>query len=109
MNYTQLPQLVDEYGARGFKVLAFPCNQFGGQEPGSNEEIIAFVKKFDPEMPKKLTFFEKADVNGASSREPYAFLKNACPNEDGTTNIRWNFGECRQEIFCQQSLLAANC
>lgn len=92
-NYTELPKLVDEYGARGLKVLAFPCNQFGAQEPGSHEEIIEFVKQFDADMPEKLTFFEKSDVNGANAREPFSFLKNACPNDDGTLDIRWNFGK----------------
>jgi glutathione peroxidase len=93
MNYTQLPQLVDEYGSRGLKILAFPCNQFGGQEPGSPEEILAFVAKYDKEMAKKLVFFEKADVNGANTREVYSYLKKTCPNEDGTADIRWNFGK----------------
>jgi glutathione peroxidase-family protein len=93
MNYTQLPQLVDEYGSRGLKILAFPCNQFGGQEPGSPEEILAFVAKYDKEMAKKLVFFEKADVNGANTREVYSYLKKTCPNEDGTADIRWNFAK----------------
>jgi glutathione peroxidase-family protein len=92
-NYTELPKLVDENGARGFKVLAFPCNQFGGQEPGTHEEIIEFVKQYDEHMSEKLTFFEKSDVNGANAREPFSFLKQACPNDDGTTDIRWNFGK----------------
>jgi len=90
-NYTQLPKLVDEYGARGFKVLAFPCNQFGGQEPWPHDEIIKFVKKFDPDMDQKLVFFEKADVNGADTREVFSYLKRELPNEDGTKDIRWNF------------------
>jgi len=90
-NYTELPQLVDEYGSRGFRVLAFPCNQFGGQEPGSHEEILQFVRRFDPDMTDKLTFFEKADVNGKDAREVFSFLKQKCPNSDNTTDIRWNF------------------
>jgi glutathione peroxidase-family protein len=43
-------------------------------------------------MPEKLIFFEKADVNGANTREPYVVLKKICPSDDGTTDIRWNFG-----------------
>lgn len=93
MNYQQLPKLFDEYGSRGFKILAFPCNQFGGQEPGTHDEIIEFVKAFDTDMPEKLTFFEKADVNGANAREVFTFLKQQLPNDDGTTDVRWNFGE----------------
>lgn len=91
-NYVQLPQLYDEYSKRGFKILAFPCNQFGAQEPGTNEEIMDFVKKFDADMPEKLVFFEKADVNGANTREVYSFIKPLAPNSDDTTDIRWNFG-----------------
>jgi glutathione peroxidase len=74
-------------------VLAFPCNQFGGQEPGTHEEIIEFVKKIDEHIPEKVTFFEKSDVNGANARESFSFLKQACPNDDGSTDIRWNFGK----------------
>lgn len=63
------------------------------QEPGTHEEIIEFVKKFDPEMDKKLTFFEKADVNGANAREVFSFLKSKLPGtEEGSGDIRWNFG-----------------
>jgi glutathione peroxidase len=71
-NYQELPQLHDEYSARGFKILAFPCNQFGAQEPGTPEEILEFVSKFDPKMDEKLKFFEKADVNGAKAREVFS-------------------------------------
>jgi glutathione peroxidase len=85
-------------------VLAFPCNQFGGQEPGTHEEILEFVKQYDEHMSEKLTFFEKNDVNGANAREPYSFIKQACPNDDGTTDIRWNFGKfkigLRLYLFC---------
>jgi glutathione peroxidase-family protein len=104
MNYTQLPKLVDEYGPRGFKVLAFPCNQFGGQEPGSHEEILEFVKKFDPKMSEKLDFFEKADVNGATAREVFSFLKRELPSEDGSSDIRWNFCKKSADQTCYVSL-----
>lgn len=82
---------MDEYGKRGLKVLAFPCNQFGGQEPGTAEEILKFVKKFD--CHDKLTFFEKGDVNGAGTREVFSFLKREIKSEDGTSDIRWNFAK----------------
>lgn len=61
-NYTELASLVDELGPRGFKVLAFPCNQFASQEPGTHEEILDFVDKFG--CRDKLTFFKKGHVNG---------------------------------------------
>lgn len=91
---------MDEYGSRNFKILAFPCNQFGAQEPGTHDEIIEFVKKFDPDMPEKLTFFEKADVNGANAREVFSFIKQACPNEDGSTDVRWNFSKYSKALAC---------
>ncbi|GAX24835.1 hypothetical protein FisN_6Hh396 [Fistulifera solaris] len=67
------------------------AGNFGAQEPGTPEEILAFVKKFDPDMDKKLVFFEKADVNGANAREPYSFVKKVLPGSDGSADIRWNF------------------
>jgi glutathione peroxidase len=88
-NYTEFSSLADEFGPRGLKILAFPCNQFGAQEPGTHEEILKFVEKFN--CREKLIFFEKAHVNGAKTREPFGFLKKALPSSDGTTDIRWNF------------------
>jgi len=73
--------------------LAFPCNQFGSQEPGSPEDIMEFVKKFDPDMLQKLDFFENTHVNGKKTREVFSFLKNSLPSSDGTTDIRWNFAK----------------
>jgi glutathione peroxidase len=92
-NYTEMALLSNDYKSRGLKILAFPCNQFAAQEPGTHQEILDFTKTFDPEMPEKLEFFEKADVNGAKTREVFGFLKEALPNEDGTTAIRWNFSK----------------
>lgn len=90
-NYTELPQLVDKYGERGLKVLAFPCNQFGGQEPGTNEEILKFVDGFFPH--EKVTWFAKGDVNGGKTRKVFSFLKRELPNHDGTSDVRWNFAK----------------
>lgn len=82
--------MVDEYGARGFQVLAFPCNQFLFQEPGSHKEILDFVEtNFGAK--DKLVFFEKGNVNGNKTREVYTFLKHKLPNGDNTTDIKWNF------------------
>lgn len=91
-NYQELPQLFEEYSSQGLKILAFPCNQFGAQEPGTNEEILEFVKRYDTDMAEKLIFFDKADVNGANTREVYSFVKPLAPNSDDTLDIRWNFG-----------------
>jgi len=90
-NYTEFSQIADEYSDRGLKILAFPCNQFGGQEPGTHEEILSFVDRFD--VREKLIWFEKGDVNGGNSREVFSFLKRELPNSDGTVDVRWNFAK----------------
>lgn len=91
-NYVQFSKLYDEYDSRGFKILAFPCNQFGAQEAGTNEEILEFVEsKFGAK--DKFTWFEKGHVNGKDTREIYSFLKKKLPWEDGTADIRWNFAK----------------
>jgi hypothetical protein len=88
LNYTQLPQLSEELEYRGLKILAFPCNQFKKQEPGTVQEILEFVNKLDPPMDEKLIFFDKGD----NARDVYKFLTNALLNEDGTVDVTWNFG-----------------
>jgi glutathione peroxidase len=57
---------------------------------GTHEEILEFAKQYNGAN-EKFTFFEKGDVNGASTRQVYSFLKQHLPNEDGTKDIRWNF------------------
>jgi len=84
-NYSQLVKLHDKYHSQGFDILAFPCNQFGGQEPGTPEEILQFAKKYDG-ADSKFIFFEKGHVNGAQTREVYSYLKQKIPGD-----IRWNF------------------
>ena len=81
-----------------FTPYFFSILQFGGQEPGTHEQIIESVKAIDPTAPEKLVFFEKADVNGANARAVFSFLKRELPNSDGTSDIRWNFG--RSLSFC---------
>lgn len=53
---------------------------------------MEFVKKYDADMSNKLVFLEKKDVNGANAREVYSFIKEKLPNEDGSLDVRWNFG-----------------
>jgi glutathione peroxidase len=73
---------------KGFNVLAFPCNQFGAQEPGSNEEILEFAtSKFDVNFP----MFAKIEVNGDGAADLYKMLKAAQPDPEGNADIRWNF------------------
>ncbi len=86
--YTGLEKLQDEYGPRGFTVLGFPCNQFGGQEPGTASEIQTFCSvKYGVSFP----LFEKIEVNG-SGRHPIYGTLTAVPDAGGTAgDIQWNF------------------
>ena len=86
--YTGLEELQQTYGDRGLRVLGFPCNQFGGQEPGTAEEIATFCS-----TTYGVTFpmFEKIDVNGPDRHPIYAEL-TAVPDADGYAgDVRWNF------------------
>uniref|UniRef100_UPI0040535B8C De novo designed 2OBI-3 n=1 Tax=synthetic construct TaxID=32630 RepID=UPI0040535B8C len=88
VNYTQLVELHRKHRAEGLEILAFPCNQFGKQEPGSNEEIKAFCAQYN------VTFhmFSKIDVNGADAHPLWKWLK-VQPNGQGVGGnaIKWNF------------------
>ncbi|KAF8058151.1 hypothetical protein N665_1250s0014 [Sinapis alba] len=86
-NYTELSQLYEKYRNQGFEILAFPCNQFGGQEPESNPDIKRFVcTRFKAEFP----IFDKVDVNGPSTAPIYQFLKSKSGGFLGDL-IKWNF------------------
>ena len=74
-NYPELTALDEKCRAQGLEILAFPCNQFASQEPGSHEEIMEFVKQYNFQFP----FFEKEDVNGKSVYLTY--LKNQLPGK----------------------------
>jgi glutathione peroxidase len=68
--------------------MGFPCNQFGQQEPGTNEEILAFATtKYGVTFP----MFAKIEVNGDGAAPLFRFLRQARPNADGSTEIQWNF------------------
>jgi glutathione peroxidase len=86
--YTGLESLQQRYGTRGFSVLAFPCNQFGAQEPGTESEIQSFC-----EMNYQTTFplFSKIDVNGAASHPLFTHLTEKAPGVLGSKRIKWNF------------------
>ena len=86
--YQGLESLQKSYGERGFSVLAFPCNQFGGQEPGSEAEIQSFC-----EMNYQTSFplFSKIEVNGADSHPLFIHLKEQSPGVLGSKRIKWNF------------------
>ena len=86
--YEALQKLHDEYSARGFEVVGFPCNQFMGQEPGTAEEIRDFC-----DTSYKVTFplFEKIDVNGAQQHPIYAELTKAADADGEAGDVKWNF------------------
>jgi glutathione peroxidase len=87
--YTGLEELHERFAARGFSVLGVPCNQFGGQEPGSSEEIATFCStNYGVTFP--LT--EKVEVNGEGRHPLYQQLVDVPDQADGHTgDIRWNF------------------
>jgi len=86
--YAGLEALYQRYRDRGFTVLAFPCNQFGRQEPGENADIQQFCHDT-----YAITFplFAKIDVNGPRAHPLYVFLKSQRPGVLGLRAIRWNF------------------
>ena len=105
--YTGLEELQHTYGDRGFTVLGVPCNQFGGQEPGTDDEIQDFCStSYDVTFP----VFSKIDVNGEDADPLYKYLREAAPGDFGpelgflyehvsktrpeaigTDEIKWNF------------------
>jgi glutathione peroxidase len=86
--YGGLEALYQKYKERGLEILAFPCNQFGGQEPGAEGEIENFCKT---NYGVSFKLFAKVDVNGATAAPLYKFLKSSAPGLLGTEAIKWNF------------------
>lgn len=86
--YKGLEVLWQRYKHQGLQVLGFPCNQFGGQEPGDEAEIRQFC---DLNYGVTFPMFAKIEVNGADTHPLYAALKNAAPGLLGTEMIKWNF------------------
>ena len=86
--YKDLESLYKKYKDQDLEVLGFPCNQFGAQEPGSNEEIQSFCN-----LNYNVTFklFDKIDVNGPKTSPLFKHLKNQSPGILGTEIIKWNF------------------
>ncbi len=86
--YSELEALYRAYKDRGFEVLAFPCNQFMGQEPGDAAEIASFCSlKYDVTFP----LFAKIDVNGATADPLWKWLKQQKGGLLGMDGIKWNF------------------
>ena len=86
--YKGLEELYQEYSGRDFAVLGFPCNQFGAQEPDSNENISEFCRlNFGVSFP----MFEKIDVNGENAHPLFKYLCEEAPGVLGSKAIKWNF------------------
>ena len=83
-----LEQLHATLGPKGLVVLGFPCNQFGGQDPGSNEEIGNFCQQ---NYGVSFQMMEKVNVNGDDAHPLYAWLKKQAPGILGSEAIKWNF------------------
>jgi glutathione peroxidase len=86
--YTALEALHEQYVGRGFTVVGVPCNQFGGQEPGSSDEIAEFCSAtYGVTFPMT----EKVDVNGTDRHPVYAGLVEVADEEGRSGDITWNF------------------
>ncbi|MEV0613080.1 glutathione peroxidase [Nonomuraea sp. NPDC050404] len=86
--YGALVQLQQQYGPRGFTVIGMPCNQFGGQEPGTAEEIETFcATTYGVDFP----LLEKADVNGPGRHALYTELTQTSDQEGQAGDVQWNF------------------
>jgi len=86
--FAGLEELHKQYEAKGLEILGFPCNQFGKQDPGSNDEIMEFCQlNYGVSFP----MFAKIDVNGAAADPLFKHLKKEAPGVLGSEGIKWNF------------------
>jgi|SRR5579859_2468907 len=86
--YEGLQELHKRFHGRGLEVLAFPCNQFGRQEPGTPTDITGFCQRH---YGVSFQMFEKIEVNGDGAHPLYQWLTAAAPGVLGTRSIKWNF------------------
>ena len=86
--YKDLQHLYEKYQDQDFEVLGFPCNQFGAQESGTNEEIQAFC---DLTFNVSFKMFDKIEVNGENASPLFKYLKHESPGILGTEAVKWNF------------------
>jgi glutathione peroxidase len=82
-----MKKLKDAFGKEGLEILAFPCNQFARQEPGTNDEICQFVERKNADV----MLFDKVDVNGDKTHPIFDFLKKELKGVVNTEFIKWNF------------------
>lgn len=86
--FAGLEALHQKFASRGLVVLGFPCNQFGAQDKGSNEEIAAFCQK---NYGVSFTMLAKVDVNGTQAHPLFQWLTKEAPGILGTQAVKWNF------------------
>lgn len=86
--YNDLVTLDNQYRDKGLVILAFPCNQFGGQEPSDHDEISS---QCELNFKVKFPIFQKINVNGKEASPLFNYLKKEAPGIAGTTSIKWNF------------------
>lgn len=86
--YEGLEKLYQKYKSQGLEILAFPCNQFGKQEPGTEEEIAQFC---DLNFKVSFPLYSKVDVNGEGAHPLFKYLKSELKGIMGTEGIKWNF------------------
>jgi glutathione peroxidase len=86
--FAGLQQLHERYGERGLSVIGFPCNQFGGQDPGADEQILGFCQK---NYGVSFAMMSKVEVNGPGAHSLFQWLTRSAPGILGTQAIKWNF------------------
>jgi glutathione peroxidase len=86
--FAGLQQLHERYGGRGLSVIGFPCNQFGGQDPGADEQILGFCQK---NYGVSFAMMSKVEVNGPGAHPLFQWLTRSAPGILGTQAIKWNF------------------
>ena len=86
--FAGLEEMYEKYKDDGLEILGFPCNQFGKQDPGSNDEIMEFCQlNYGVSFP----MFGKIEVNGSGADPLFQYLKKEAPGALGTQGIKWNF------------------
>ena len=86
--FAGLEEMYEKYKDAGLEILGFPCNQFGKQDPGSNDEIMEFCQlNYGVSFP----MFGKIEVNGSGADPLFQYLKKEAPGALGTQGIKWNF------------------
>jgi len=93
VNYRELNALDEALGAQGLQILGFPCNQFGGQEPGTDAEIQKNAATPGAKTFARFPVLAKVDVNGATAAPIFQYLTKGAPGALGRQPILWNFAK----------------